>query len=122
MRERWKVALYAALAWLVLCAVGIVPARADELAECTFDAPIELRVKVYPNEDALARRYLELAGTHGRRLVRIDAPEGFATVQGNVHTLHVLAPRSRSDRERLATLGHELLHAFCGDWHPDSPE
>jgi hypothetical protein len=26
-------------------------------------------------------------------------------------------PRSERDTERLATLGHELMHCFDGNWH-----
>lgn len=32
-------------------------------------------------------------------------------------TIYAPAPASERDLQRFATLGHELLHCFDGDWH-----
>lgn len=32
-------------------------------------------------------------------------------------TIYAPAPASERDRERFATLGHELMHCFDGNWH-----
>ncbi|HEX7052841.1 MAG TPA: hypothetical protein VF211_02760 [Burkholderiales bacterium] len=34
-----------------------------------------------------------------------------------VCTIYAPMPRSERDTERLATLGHELMHCFDGRWH-----
>ncbi len=34
-----------------------------------------------------------------------------------VCSIYAPMPRSERDTERLATLGHELLHCFDGSWH-----
>ena len=46
--------------------------------------------------------------------------EGFAihNKTTGLHTLFILKIRGQNDSRRIETLGHELLHSFCGDWHP----
>lgn len=34
-----------------------------------------------------------------------------------VCTIYAPMPRSERDSERMATLGHELMHCFDGSWH-----
>ncbi len=34
-----------------------------------------------------------------------------------VCSIYAPAPRSEHDLQRFATLGHELMHCFDGDWH-----
>jgi hypothetical protein len=34
-----------------------------------------------------------------------------------VCSIYAPAPRSEQDLQRFATLGHELMHCFDGDWH-----
>lgn len=34
-----------------------------------------------------------------------------------VCSIHAPAPRSERDVQRFATLGHELMHCFDGNWH-----
>jgi hypothetical protein len=34
-----------------------------------------------------------------------------------VCAIYAPMPRSERDTERLATLGHELMHSFDGNWH-----
>jgi hypothetical protein len=34
-----------------------------------------------------------------------------------VCSIYAPMPRSERDTERLATLGHELMHCFDGSWH-----
>ena len=40
-------------------------------------------------------------------------------MRGNerICSIYVPAPRSESDTQAFATLGHELLHCFDGNWH-----
>ena len=46
--------------------------------------------------------------------------EGFATYKPRIqlHTLHIIKIRGQNDHERIETLGHELMHSYCVDWHP----
>jgi hypothetical protein len=34
-----------------------------------------------------------------------------------VCSIYAPAPRSERDLQRFATLGHELMHCFDGNWH-----
>ena len=45
---------------------------------------------------------------------------GFATYKPRIqlHTLHILKIRGQNDHDRIETLGHELMHSYCVDWHP----
>jgi hypothetical protein len=42
---------------------------------------------------------------------------GCAQRNGKVCSIYAPAPRSEEDLQRFATLGHELLHCFDGNWH-----
>jgi hypothetical protein len=46
-------------------------------------------------------KWSDAAGPGGARVCNIYAP----------------APRSESETQRFATLGHELMHCFDGNWH-----
>jgi hypothetical protein len=35
-----------------------------------------------------------------------------------VCSIYAPAPRGEQDLQRFATLGHELMHCFDGNWHP----
>lgn len=85
----------------------------DRLVQCAAE-PEMVAVKFYPSRKALVKAY--------RAIVKqADAPavEGFTTYSNKtgINTLHVLVISKQSDRGRLRTLGHELLHAVCNDWH-----
>jgi hypothetical protein len=53
----------------------------------------------------------------------LSGRKSFFTVHGCAHrsetacTIYAPAPRSERDLQRFATLGHELLHCFDGNWH-----
>ena len=53
-------------------------------------------------------------------MTREDKMQGFATYRPRLqlHTLHVLKIRGQNDHDRIETIGHELMHSYCGDWHP----
>jgi hypothetical protein len=42
---------------------------------------------------------------------------GCAQRSQSVCTIYAPAPRSERDLQRFATLGHELMHCFDGNWH-----
>lgn len=84
--------------------------------ECKFSDPISLNV-VELDE----RQMREKWEYYNRQKLPDNARvEGFAiynTVTG-LHTLFILKIRGQTDSRRIETLGHELMHSFCGDWHP----
>lgn len=87
------------------------------LTECTFDTPLTVSVVEYATEDELANRWEYY---NQMQLPEGAIPKGFATYNlvTRIHTLHVLKIRGQQDRDRIHTIGHELMHSFCGDWHP----
>lgn len=106
----------ALLVFLVLAGT----ARATHLGSCTFQEPISVRIATYETSAALMEKYRDVVSS-GRQLelARRNAPlEGFATRRGNIHTLHVLEIDWDRRESTVNVLGHELLHAFCGSWHP----
>jgi len=42
---------------------------------------------------------------------------GCAQRNGSVCSIYAPEPRSELDLQRFATLGHELMHCFDGNWH-----
>jgi hypothetical protein len=42
---------------------------------------------------------------------------GCSQWSGSVCSIYAPAPRSERDVQRFATLGHELMHCFDGNWH-----
>ena len=42
---------------------------------------------------------------------------GCAQRSETVCTIYAPAPRTERDLQRFATLGHELMHCFDGNWH-----
>lgn len=85
--------------------------------ECKYSTPVSVYVVEYDTQSAIDDKW--------EYYNRTDLPEGahakgFATYNlvTQVHTLHVLKIRGQNDHDRIETLGHELMHSFCGDWHP----
>lgn len=99
--------------------VGCEKASGPPLAtECKWEEPIALNVVVYSTEGEL-RRYWELVNP-GQNLPQGAEVKGLATynTRTKIHTLHLMPIRGQNDHDRIETLGHELMHSFCGDWHP----
>jgi len=105
---------------LAALALWVTDSHAGAPDTCAFDEPIVVRIVTYASQAALAAKYRALVPAARRiELSRREAlVSGFATREGDVHTLHVLAGDWEGHRRQLAVLGHELLHAFCGRWHP----
>lgn len=86
--------------------------------ECKFSDPISLNV-VELDE----RQMREKWEYYNRQKLPAEAKvEGFAIYNKStgLHTLFILKIRGQNDSRRIETLGHELMHSFCGDWHPRS--
>lgn len=84
--------------------------------ECKFSDPISLNVVVL--DDKTMREKWEY---YNRQKLPDGAKvEGFAihNKTTGLHTLFILEIRGQADSRRIETLGHELMHSFCGDWHP----
>ena len=84
--------------------------------ECKFVDPISVNVVVL--DDKTMREKWEY---YNRQKLPDGAKvEGFAIYNKTtgLHTLFILEIRGQSDSRRIETLGHELMHSFCGDWHP----
>lgn len=106
------------LTWLsVACALVLISATAagkdmDALVECSTEVQT-VNVTMYTSENQMRAMYAKLGARWPSKGLR-----GFATynTRTKVHTLHVLRI-SGTNSKHLKTLGHELLHALCGDWH-----
>jgi hypothetical protein len=87
-------------------------------SECKFEQPLAVNVVVYNTEGEL-RRYWETLHP-GQDLPQGAEVKGLATynTRTKVHTLHLMPIRGQNDHDRIETIGHELMHSFCGDWHP----
>lgn len=84
--------------------------------ECKFSDPISLNVVEL--EEREMRQKWEY---YNRQKLPDNAKvEGFAIYNKvtGLHTLFILKIRGQTDSRRIETLGHELMHSFCGDWHP----
>lgn len=86
------------------------------LSECNYSEPILLKVVEYDNESDLKAYYEKFLPDMRKEDYKIL---GFAThsLKSNIHTLHVMKVRGQTDHERIETLGHELMHSFCNEWH-----
>lgn len=108
--------------WLLFLA-GCEPTGGPELlndcdTKLTNSEIISVHVIQYDTTSDLLKRFKEI--NPDTELTRDDRMTGFATYRPriNLHTLHVLKIRGQNDDDRIETLGHELMHSFCGDWHP----
>lgn len=108
--------------WLALLA-GCEPSYGPQLendcsAKLQQSEVISVHVVTYENESALLKAWKEI--NPDTELTREDRLQGFATYKPRIqlHTLHVLRIRGQNDSMRIETLGHELMHSYCGDWHP----
>jgi hypothetical protein len=101
---------------LVLTGCEPKPQGPPLLTECKFETPLNVNIIVL--DDKAMREKWEYYN-------RTKLPEG-AEVKGfaihnkatGLHTLFVLEIRGQADHDRIETIGHELMHSFCGDWHP----
>jgi len=106
---------------IVLLLLGCEKASGPPLlTECKFDTPISVMV-VELEPLAMAEKW-----EYYNRAKLPDGAEvkGFAiyNMVTQVHTLYILKIRGQKDSYRIETLGHELMHSFCGDWHPRTIE
>ena len=109
--------------WFIFFAWGCEPSQGPELLnDCSETLAqsdvISVHVVTYENEGALLAAFKKI--NPDTELTREDKMQGFATYRPRIqlHTLHVLKIRGQNDHDRIETLGHELMHSFCGDWHP----
>jgi len=114
--------VFVAALWLSSALTGCEPKSEGPplTSECNYSTPITLTVIEYETERELASQweyYKQMKLPDGGRI------EGFATynTRTQLHTLHVLKIRGQKDSRRIETIGHELMHSFCGDWHPPVP-
>lgn len=106
------------LFFLVLALSGCEKASGPPLqTECTFETPLTVSVIEYATESELAQKWEYYNRT---KLPEGAEAKGFATYNlvTKTHTLHVMKIRGQNDADRIQTIGHELMHSFCGDWHP----
>ena len=110
------------LLWLLLLA-GCEPTEGPELlSDCNFkleeSAIIAVHVISYDSKSDLLKAFKEI--NPDTELTREDNLSGFATYRPRIqlHTLHILTIRGQNDHDRIETIGHELMHSFCQDWHP----
>jgi hypothetical protein len=86
------------------------------LTECTFNTPLSVNI-VELDEKEMREKWEYYNRT---KLPEGAKAEGFAIYNKatGLHTLFVLKIRGQGDSRRIETIGHELMHSFCGDWHP----
>lgn len=84
--------------------------------ECKFSEPVSVNVVVL-DEKTMREKWEYYNRT---TLPPNVSPDGFAIYNKatGLHTLFILEIRGQTDHYRIETLGHELMHSFCGDWHP----
>lgn len=90
-----------------------------DVDECAQDGTRVVQIRFFDSDRALARAYEQKTGRRAPAGL-----EGFATRERwrgrgwtrEVNVLHVKRITSLRDRD-METLGHELLHAFCVDYH-----
>ena len=112
-------ALGIALLVFALALAGCEKASGPALtSECRFEEVLAVNIVAYNTEGEL-RRYWESVNP-GQELPKDATVKGLATynTRTKVHTLHVMAIRGQNDHDRIETIGHELMHSFCGEWHP----
>ena len=84
--------------------------------ECKFTTPVSVMVYEFdqPEMDTKWEYY------NKSKLPPQVHPKGFATYNllTRQHVLYILKIRGQNDHDRIETIGHELMHSFCGDWHP----
>ena len=109
-----KIAAIVILSLMVGCEQPVGPPLETE---CKFNTPISLMVIEYDTQAELDAKWEYYNRT---QLPDSAHAEGFATYNlvTQQHVLHVLKIRGQNDSRRIETLGHELMHSFCGDWHP----
>ncbi len=116
------VIMFVAILWISSALTGCEPQQAGPPleTECDYSTPITLTVVEYDSEKEIVAQweyYKKIKMPEGAKL------EGFETIntRTGLHTLHVLKIRGQKDTRRIETLGHELMHSFCGAWHPSYP-
>lgn len=84
---------------------------------CDWEQTYSIGFAIYEDEQELRSAWEFLSKA---KLLERSYVQGFATLNTRTgkHTLHFLAPRGQRDRERIETIGHELMHPACGAWHP----
>jgi len=88
------------------------------LAGCTVakDEPSTPVHVVWSNVDDVQAACEDLSGR--REVFRILGCSKWREADGQrTCTIYAPAPRSESDTQRFATLGHELMHCTDGNWH-----
>jgi len=87
------------------------------LTECNYNTPVSVNVIEYATESDLAAKFEYYNRT---KLPKGAEAKGFATYNlvTQIHTLHVMKIRGQNDHDRIETIGHELMHSYCGSWHP----
>lgn len=89
------------------------------LTECEPDREYTITVRILPTEDDVEKAYREYMRERGLRYSTEVSRAGWTVLRPEGERLMVLpAIRGRKDTSSMAVWGHELVHAFCGDWHP----
>ena len=71
---------------------------------------------VWQNVDDVQATCEEISGR--REVFRILGCSKWREIAGQrTCTIYAQAPRDERDLQRFATLGHELMHCFDGNWH-----
>ena len=95
--------------------------KKEEQILTEFNNPkVTVDYKFYNNEREVTRAYRKWMGTELHRdPFGDDAREGFAhwDINAKTCTVHTLKIRHVEDEERLAILGHEVLHCVYGRYH-----
>lgn len=121
LREIMMVVIIILVAMFLLVMGGCEKVTGPPLeTECKYDTPISLMVIEYDTQPQINAAWEFYTRD---KLPKASNIGGFATYNRavQIHTLHVLKIRGQKDSHRIETLGHELMHSFCGDWHPRHP-
>ena len=110
------VVLVAVFVVLLLSGCAASPSSAPRSAgfgEC-IETTITVTIVPYDSVRELHQAYNKATGDGNTAGIK-----GFARAKRDLseHWLHVLRPNMYESSEELNVLGHELMHAVCGDWH-----
>lgn len=75
----------------------------------------------FVSQAELERLYKSGGGVINRDGSRKDQLLGFTARDSNgQERIYVTYPRGQEDASTFETLGHELAHVTCGNWHPET--
>lgn len=77
--------------------------------EC-LTKPMSFVITLYATRHAVTLAYHSMGG-------KVPHVNAFHYMKDGVSQIHMMRIRHQFDKPRMETLGHEVLHGLCGNWH-----